>query len=313
MCGSVPEMGSWQAVMQQVFIDGRSPGEQQSPSGGALMISRHQPFAPPEHGRLRSRWFPGAASGNPRPVDVSDLVALPFQWGSAIRGKRLLHPLGVLAEGFVERTAPVDQGLPIPSSDVVVGVSKASGTPGALPDFIGLAFRVPAQPAGAPWDILLVSAGSGLLARAVALRPAISWSGQTLTTLMPLHYQGNNWWLRARIISEIDGLGLSLSSIRKRLEDDKIEVSLDQACGRGDFTPLARLTLTRAIDPGQDVSFDSVVNTAPGLSLHPRWLADLRATRLSAEPSRSGRGIGGRGAVTRHGRVVMRPAVNSSV
>ncbi|OBH86527.1 phosphodiesterase [Mycobacterium scrofulaceum] len=212
-------------------------------------------------------------------MSVSDLVALPFQWGSAIRGKRLFHPVGVLAEGSIERVAPAGEGLPIPSSEVVARVSKASGTPGALPDFIGLAFRVTPPQGGGPWDILVVSSGSGLLSRALALRPAISWSDQTLTTLMPLHYQGANWWLRARIVSKIDGLGLSLDSVRERLEHDDIEVSLDQACGSGDFTPLGRLTLTRAIDPDRaaDVSFDPVINTPPGLSLRPRWLADLRA------------------------------------
>lgn len=213
-------------------------------------------------------------------MSVSDLVALPFQWGSAIRGKRLFHPVGVLAEGFIERDAPPGEGLPIPSSEIVARVSKASGTPGALPDFIGLAFRVtPSPDAKTPWDILVVSSGSGVLSRALALRPAISWNSQTLTTLMPLHYQGNNWWLRARILSEIDGLGLSLDSVRKRLENDTIEVSLDQARGSGDFTPLGRLTLTGLMDAkrAHDVSFDPVINTAPGLSLHPRWLADLRA------------------------------------
>ncbi|OBF04422.1 phosphodiesterase [Mycobacterium sp. ACS4054] len=212
-------------------------------------------------------------------MSVSDLVALPFQWGSALRGKRLFHPVGVLADGFIERLAPAGEGLPIASSGIVARLSKASGTPGALPDFIGLAFRVtPPQGAG-PWDILVVSSGSGVLSRALALRPAISWSGQTLTTLMPLHYQGDNWWLRARIVSHIDGLGLSLESVRKRLEHGEIDVSLDQACGSGDFAPLGRLALTGVVDPerAHDVSFDPVVNTAPGLSLHPRWLADLRA------------------------------------
>jgi hypothetical protein len=224
-------------------------------------------------------------------VSVSDLVALPFQWGSAIRGKRLFHPVGVLAEGFIERVAPAGEGLPISSSETVARVSKASGTPGPLPDFIGLAFRVtPAQAAG-PWDVLVVSSGSGVLSRALALRPAISWSGQTLTTLMPLNYQGANWWLRARIRSEIDGHGLSLDAVRKRLEHEKIEVSLDQACGRGDFTPLGWLTLTRVIDPERapEVSFDPVMNTAPGLSLHPRWLADLRARAY--QRSRHGRDV----------------------
>lgn len=222
-------------------------------------------------------------------MNLFELAALPFQWGSAIRGKRLFHPIGVLAEGFIERVAPAGHGLPITSSEIVARVSKATGTPAALPDFIGLAFRVPAPPSDKPWDILLVSSGSGVLSRAVALRPATSWNGQTLTTLMPLHYQDNNWWLRARTSSEIGGAGLSLDSVRTKLGRSNIEIALDQACGRGDFTRLACITLTTAIDPERDhdVSFDPVLNTAPGLSLHPRWLADLRARAY--QHSRDGR------------------------
>lgn len=224
-------------------------------------------------------------------MSVSDLVALPFQWGSAIRGKRFFHPLGVLARGFIERTAPAGHGLPVPSCEVVARVSKATGTPGPLPDFIGLAIRIP-PPQGddvTPWDVLLVSAGSGLLARALALRPATSWTGQTLTTLMPLSYEDDNWWLRARITSEIDGHGLALDNVQQLLERSAIEVSLDQACGRGDFAPLGRLTLTSVIDAeqGEDVSFDPVLNTAPGVSLSPGWLADLRARAYAR--SRHGR------------------------
>ncbi|MBV8785352.1 MAG: phosphodiesterase [Mycobacterium sp.] len=222
-------------------------------------------------------------------MDVSDLVSLPFQWGSAIRGKRFFHPNGVFAEGVFERLAPAGQGLPAPSSDVVARVSKATGTPGALPDFIGLAFRVAPTPAGSPWDILLVTSGSGVLARAVALRPAFSWSNQTLTSLMPLRYQGNNWWLRARTPADLNGSGLSLDSVRSRLKQGVIEIALDQARGARQFTPLGRLRLTSALDPGRggDISFDPVVNTASGVSLYPSWLAHLRAS--SYERSREGR------------------------
>ncbi|OBG78429.1 MULTISPECIES: phosphodiesterase [unclassified Mycobacterium] len=209
-------------------------------------------------------------------MNLFELAALPFQWGSALRGKRFFHPDGVLAEGVLERVAPPHQGLPLPSSDVIARVSKATGTPGALPDFLGLAVRVPAGDAGTPWDVLLVSAGSGVLARAVALRPATSWNSQTLTTLMPVHYRGDNWWLRARTDGDTDGAGLSLDAIRGRLERGTIDVDIDQACGAGSFTPLARLTLTGVIDSADDVSFDPVANTAPGTGLHPQWLADLR-------------------------------------
>lgn len=222
--------------------------------------------------------FVPVENGNRAPVNVSDLLAKPFQWGSALRGRRFFHPVGVLAEGSLERVAPAGEGLPLPSSDVVARVSKAAGTPGALPDFIGLAIRVaPQGVAATPWDILLVSAGSGVLARAVALRPTTSWTGQTLTSLMPFSYQGNVWWLRARSMGDVNGFGLALGSVEQAIGTGGIDFAIDQACGRGDFAPLARLTLTAVLDPEPDVSFDPVANTGPGVSLYPEWLADLRA------------------------------------
>ncbi|OBJ55577.1 phosphodiesterase [Mycobacterium sp. 1423905.2] len=223
-------------------------------------------------------------------MNVSDIVTLPFQWGSALRGRRFFHPAGVIATGSIERDAPEGKGLPIPSSDVVVRVSKATGTPGSLPDFIGLAIRVPSgHDDDKPWDILLVSAGSGVLTRAVALRPVTSWTGQNMTTLMPLNYQGNKWWLRARIETDIDGKGVTLDDVRRRIEAGGIQITLDQACGSSDFEKVARLTLNHIAGPwpGNDVSFDPVLNTAPGVKLYPGWLADLRASAYAR--SRGGR------------------------
>ncbi|GAB2997485.1 phosphodiesterase [Mycobacterium bourgelatii] len=167
-------------------------------------------------------------------------------------------------------------------------MSKAVGTPGALPDAVGFALRLPPQHSGEkPWDALLVTAGSNPLARIVALRPVGSWSGHTMTNLMPLQYQGHNWWLRARIATDIAGPGLSVDNFRNCLESGEIEVTLDQACGTGGFTSLVRITLTEAIPPDSDVSFDPVLNTAPGVKLFPGWLADLRASAYAR--SRDGR------------------------
>lgn len=60
----------------------------------------------------------------------------------------------------------------------------------------------------------------------------------------------------------------------------------------GDFTPLARLALTGVMDaaPGDDVSFDPVVNLAPGVNLRPGCLAGLRASAYRR--SREGRDAG---------------------
>ncbi len=238
-------------------------------------------------------WFATAEKGNPARMTVSDIVARPFQWGSAIRGSRIFHPIGVIASGSIERVAPPSNGLPVPSSDVVARVSKAGGTPGSLPDFIGLALRVaPPRVDATPWDILLVSAGSGVLSRALALRPVTSWTGQPMTTLMPLRYRAKYWWLRARILTDINGFGLSLGNFGERINDAGVEVALDQACGTANFEKVAHLRLTSVVSPGpgNDVSFDPVVNTAPGLRLFPGWLADLRARAYAR--SRDGRDAG---------------------
>ena len=222
-------------------------------------------------------------------MSVSDLIAVPFAWGSAIRGRRVFHPVGVVAEGVFDRVAPAGQGLPISSTEVLARVSKASGTPGSLPDFIGLAVRVSGEePEATPWDILLASAASNIVGRTLGLRPVISWTGQTMTTLMPLHYRGRNWWLRARMVTEINGLGVSLEDVRELIGRRGVEFILDQACGTGGFEQLGRLVLTSVVEgPAADVSFDPVINTAPGVKLSPEWLANLRARAY--QRSRAGR------------------------
>jgi hypothetical protein len=224
-------------------------------------------------------------------VKPSDIVALPIQFGSAIRRRRVFHPVGVLANGAIERLAPPGEGLPVESSDVVGRVSKGIGLPGALPDIIGLAIRMPPQPfAATPWDVLLASAGSGLLTR-VALRAAASWN-TSMSSLMPLNYQGQNWWVRGRMVTEIDESGLSLESLSAHIGGAGVEFDIEQARGTQEFEPLAHLTLDEVIPagPSHDVAFDPTIHTAPDVRLAPSWLTDIR--RRAYERSREGRDAG---------------------
>jgi hypothetical protein len=222
----------------------------------------------------------GQVLGNPSTgvlVKAADLVALPLEIGSALRNRRVFHPLGVLAEGHLERVAAPGDGLPLETAEVLGRVSKAVGIPGGLPDLIGLAWRMPPS-AGAPtpWDVLMVSAGSGLLTRCI-LRPALSWTGTTLSTLMPLQRQDGWWWLKAELTTDLEP-GLSLETITEAIRGDGLVFDVRQAHGNGPFNPLAVLRLTGVIptDEDLDVSFDPTRNTGPGVALGPEWLTALR-------------------------------------
>jgi hypothetical protein len=233
--------------------------------------------------------FRQGLSGNPARMSVMELVSAPFRWGSALRGRRIFHPDGVVAEGVIDRLAPVDAGLPLPSAKIVARVSKALGTPNGLPDIIGLAFRILSHgdsSAECDWDVLLASALPVPIIRSIGLRPVTSWTGSSMTSLAPLRYHDANWWLRARITTQIDGSGLSLDGIRNALQQGEIAIDVDQGRATSAFHPLARVTLTNPT-PGRDVSFDPVLHTAPDVEMYPHWLADLRAYAYAQ--SREGR------------------------
>lgn len=231
--------------------------------------------------------FAGCPGGHPLSVQSSDIAALPVRFGAAVRHRRLFHPSGVLAEGVLERIAPTGQGLPIQSCDVIARLSKGIGVPGGGPDIAGLAFRIPPPPdlrTCGPWDVLLAStlAGSRIL-----LAPALSWSGATFSSLMPLRHQERLWWVRARLTTDVDTPGLALAGVENQINSTGIEFAIDQASGRGGFKPLARLTL-RHVDPSSDdIAFDPALHSDPDVELVPRWLGDFR--RAAYKRSRQGR------------------------
>ncbi|ORV14613.1 hypothetical protein [Mycobacterium celatum] len=220
---------------------------------------------------------------------LSDFVTTPFRWASALRGRRIFHPNGVLAGGVLERLAPQDQGLPVTSCDVVARVSKAAGTPGAFPDIVGLAWKMPPSkypPTG--WDVLLASTGAGLLTR-IGLRPVTSWSGVTMSSLVPVRYQQQLWWIRAKLITEIPDRGVTLESIRNHIDDGGIVFAIEQAGPTGAFGMLGQLTLNRVLagDEARDLVFDPTIHSPADVALAPGWLTELR--RGAYGRSRQGR------------------------
>jgi hypothetical protein len=220
-------------------------------------------------------------------VQASDVAALPIRLGAALRQQRLFHPDGVIAEGLLERTAPPDEGLPMESCDVIGRVSKAIGLPVGAPDLVGLAWRIPPPPdlsSCGPWDVLLASTWAG---SRYGLAPTTSWTGTTFSSLMPLRYQQRLWWVRAKLVTDVGGSGVSLDAVADQITSTGIEFTIDQAGSDGDFRPLAHLTL-RHVDPSNDdIAFDPTMHSHSGVELAPRWLGDFR--RAAYRRSREGR------------------------
>lgn len=219
-------------------------------------------------------------------MTISDLTTLPLRAGAALRDKRFFHPTGVLCGGTLTRTAPAGEGLPMVSGDVVGRISKGAGTPGSLPDFAGLAWRLPRDADGSnPWDVLTVSSSAR-----VALRPVATWNAAQYSTLMPLGYPSGIFWLRATMTTPLDGDGLSLDAVRERLNSGGIEFAVEQAFGIGPFFPLATLTFDRELcadDEDCDQAFDPTVRSGTNVTLLPGWLTSLR--RSAYRNSREGR------------------------
>jgi hypothetical protein len=139
----------------------------------------------------------------------------------------VFHPFGVLSAGRIERIALADLGLSVESADIVGRVSKAIGIPGGLPDLIGSAWRMPPRAsATTPWDVLMVSAGSGLFTRC-ALRPTMSWTGAPSSRLVPQRRDDGCWWVKAEMTTPI-GSGLSLDAVRGQIVNSGIMSALNR-------------------------------------------------------------------------------------
>ncbi|AKK29751.1 hypothetical protein AB431_27165 [Mycobacterium sp. EPa45] len=238
--------------------------------------------------------LPAPLTGKVIGVKASDLAALPIAAGAALRQRRFFHPAGVLANGTIERMSPPGEGLPVESGNILGRVSKALGTPGSLPDAAGLAWRMPPSPfAATPWDVLLATAGFGssaLLPNRVALRPVTSWSEAWYSSLLPLRYKDELWWIRARLATTM-GSGLSLQAAHEHINGDGLEFDVEQACGNSDFEPMATLRLTEVVPSDQqadhDTAFDPVRHSAPEVRVWPEWLRSFRESAYRS--SREGR------------------------
>jgi hypothetical protein len=209
---------------------------------------------------------------------LRQLVSAAFARVARWRAARAFHPRGALFDARVsltERTSATATALGgTGERPALVRLSKGAGTPGGLPDLLGVAVRTEVD--GHVLDVLFTS-GNRMLA------PSGGWARRPYTTLLPYVAAGS------RVV-----LGLEPEDPHGSGAADPataatpLAFALTERERGGSRRTIGRLVL-EAPYTGGPVAFDPMRNTHPQLRLAPP-LRRLRAWAYGA--SRRGRGAG---------------------
>lgn len=121
----------------------------------------------------------------------------------------LLHRSGLVVRG--DAVFETDH-LPIRSGPATVRLSKALGSPGSLPDVVGVAVRF----SSTGWD-LVMSGPERRIAGMPVLGPAVRWNALPLTAHGQFQYRGRRWRVFGELLTPPTGSGLDLDDLGRGL------------------------------------------------------------------------------------------------
>jgi hypothetical protein len=204
--------------------------------------------------------------------------ALLFRGIKALRPERPIHPEGVSLTGSVDRLPPGRRSgiswLDTPGTvQVQARLSRSIGLPEPLPDIVGLALRVLADPG--PFDVLLASTGMSGASRFI-LTPHRFASEPAFTTLMPYQSSRGPVLLAARTLDSAFRLPAKPEAFRRALGDRVWTLGLYHSALRGPWTRFATMSLSLdATQQDTDRRFDPLLHPLPGAGTY-RWTRSLR-------------------------------------
>lgn len=222
-----------------------------------------------------------AAAVHPR-----NLIPRAFRVLGELRHRRVFHPDGVLFDGELTARPGV---LPLPAGThrVVGRMSKGAGTPGGLPDILGLAFRLGGQDGDRLWDILLASSAPGAVGQLLLL-PQRAWRGSTYSSVLPYRVDDRRpVWLLAEADDGQPAGTTALDALAEHARRQPLRFALSEASVAGERRTVGELKLRGVRRDSSEPSFDPVVHHPPGVRLWPDWVGKLR--ELSYRGSRVGR------------------------
>ena len=214
------------------------------------------------------------------------------------RAARAFHPSGALFAGRVELegNSPTVTALGGPAvHPALVRVSKGAGTPGRLPDLLGVAIRLTDLPEG-PVDLLYTTVGRHRVTGAL-LAPTTGWCARPYSTLLPYRADGVRVTLGLRPRQPDRARGTAPQDARSAVRGGPLVFTLAEKRARTPWAPIGRLVVDLPMPDGaaddgpggaEPVTFDPVVDAHP--RLRPvRFLAHVREAAYTG--SRRGRGV----------------------
>jgi hypothetical protein len=165
-------------------------------------------------------------------------------------------------------------------------LSRGAGLPTLLPDVLGLAVCIPAEPGAV--HLLLGSTGTGRLTRLLPVPRRDS--GCVYSSIMA--YRSDAGSLRIAALPETSGVPSEPERLGRQVARRSLRFTLAAARGRGPWQTFGRLSLSEPEQPlDADVRFDAVLNPPPGLvpdgpmaRFRAPAYATARAARKRARP-----------------------------
>jgi hypothetical protein len=205
----------------------------------------------------------------PLPGVVQDGVAEVFRLAASVRGEPAFHPKGVAFRATFQVHGRRSWDVPFldrPNRyEAVVRLSKSAGTPGAVPDPLGLAIRVrDAAGPGRPFDLLLATTGRSPGLRHV-LVPRDNFVA-VYTSGLPYRVGRHRRFFAALPVQRDRRIRPSLDSLRTGVATEPLAFDIAVASATGSWHAVASLLITEPAGVADDqLCFDVCRHVVDGI------------------------------------------------
>ncbi|MFC4855810.1 hypothetical protein [Actinophytocola glycyrrhizae] len=212
-------------------------------------------------------------SARPRaPARLARGVAALARLGAAIRRARAFHPRGEVFDAVLTVAEPQSHGVPLLDQPgehpALVRMSKATSTPGGLPDVLGLAVRIEdAGGEGVPLDLALATTGGSPVLRHL-LVPRRDFAAR-YGSLLPYRV-GTRRLILAAVADPARRIPADLAALTDAVAAEPLAFRIVVAALTGPWQPVATLVLTAPRHDAEDPCFDVTAHALHRFHPHGR-------------------------------------------